>query len=97
VTDGLNSLRTTLNGVTDTASAQAAFPRLREATAQIDKVSGMVGQMSDAQRKLLAGLVSPMMATLNQLFDKVLAIPGVAEVIKPTIDTLKAKLATLTA
>jgi hypothetical protein len=57
----------------------------------------MVGQMSDAQRKLLAGLVSPMMATLNQLFDKVLAIPGLAEVIKPTIDTLKAKLATLTA
>jgi hypothetical protein len=25
-----------------------------------------------------------MMATLNQLFDKVLAIPGVAEIVKPT-------------
>jgi alkylated DNA nucleotide flippase Atl1 len=97
VTDSLNSLRTTLTDVTDTASAQAALPKLREATAQIDKVSGMLGQLSDAQRKVLAGLVSPMMSTLNQLFDKVLAIPGVTEVIKPTIDTLKAKLATLTA
>jgi hypothetical protein len=57
----------------------------------------MLGQMSDTQRKVLAGLVSPMMSTLNQLFDRVLAIPGVAEVIKPTIDSLKAKLATLTA
>jgi hypothetical protein len=35
--------------------------------------------------------------TLNQLFDKVLAIPGVADVLKQTIDTLKAKLAVLTA
>jgi hypothetical protein len=97
VTYSLNSLRTTLTSVTDTASAEAALPKLREATEQIDKVGGMLGQMSDAQRKVLAGLVSPMISTLNQLFDKVLAIPGVAEIIKPTIDTLKAKLTTLTA
>jgi hypothetical protein len=38
-----------------------------------------------------------MISVLNQLCDKALAIPGVAEVIKPTIDTLKARLATLTA
>jgi hypothetical protein len=97
VTDSLNSLRSTLTSVTDPASAEAALPKLREATSQIDKVSGMLGQLSDAQRKVIAGLVSPFMSTLNQLFDKVLAIPGVGEVIKPTIDTLKAKLATLTA
>ena len=36
------------------------------------------------------------MPTLNQLFDKVLAIPGVADVLKPTIDALKAKLVVLT-
>ena len=97
VSDSLNTLRTTLTSVTDSASAQAALPKLREATAQIDKASGMLGQLSDTQRKVLAGLVSPFMSTLNQLFDKVLAIPGVAEIIKPTIDTLKAKLVTLTA
>jgi hypothetical protein len=97
VTDNISSLRTTLGGITDAASAQAALPRLQNATAQIDKVSGMVGQMSDGQRKMLAGLVNPVMSTLNQLFDKVLAIPGVAEILKPTIDVLKAKLAVLTA
>jgi hypothetical protein len=37
------------------------------------------------------------MPSLNQLFDKVLAIPGVAELLKPTIDTLRAKLTLLTA
>ena len=97
ITDSINTLRSTLIGITDSASAQAALPKLQAATAQIDKVNGMVGQLTDAQRKALAGLVNPMMSTLNQLFDKVLAIPGVAEVIKPTVDTLKAKLATLVA
>jgi hypothetical protein len=97
VTDSIGSLRTTLAGITDTASAQAALPKLQTASAQIDKVSSMLGQLSDAQRKALTGLVSPVMSTLNQLFDKVLAIPGVGEVIKPTIDVLKTKLATLTA
>lgn len=97
VTDSIGGLRTTLGGITDAASAQAALPRLQDATAQIDKVSGLVGQLSDGQRKMLAGLVNPAMSTLNQLFDKVLAIPGVAEVIKPTIDRLKVRLATLIA
>jgi len=97
VTDSIGGLRTTLAGITDASSAQAALPRLQAATAQIDKVSGMMGQLSDGQRKVLAGLVNPLMSTLNQLFDRVLAIPGVAEVIKPTIDVLKTKLATLTA
>src|SRR5262245_24904646 len=93
----LSNLRTTLGGITDAASSQVALPKLREVMAQIDKVGGVVGQLSPEQRKFLAGLVNPLMPTLNQLFDKVLAIPGVAEVLKPTIDALKAKLAVLAA
>ena len=97
VTDSIGNLRNTLAGITDASSAEAALPRLREVTAQIDKVDGVIGQLSTEQRKILAGLLSPAMPTINQLFDKVLAIPGVSEVLKPTIDTLRAKLAQLTA
>jgi hypothetical protein len=97
VNDSIANLRTTLAGVTDAASAQASLPKLQEVTTQIDKVNGMIGQLSAEQRKLLDGIVSPAKPMLNQLFDKVLAIPGVAEVLKPTIDALKAKLAVLTA
>jgi hypothetical protein len=97
VTDSIASLRTTLNDITDAASAQAALPKLREVTGQIDKVDGMIGQLTPEQRKLLAGLVNPVMPTLNQLFDKVLAIPGVAELLKPAIDALKVKLSALVA
>jgi len=94
VNDSIASLRTTLNGITDAASAQAALPKLREVTAQIE-VDAMIAQLSPEQRKLVAGLVNPVMPTLNQLFDKVLAIPDVGELLKPAIDVLKAKLAAL--
>jgi Bacterial protein of unknown function (DUF937) len=96
VTDSIANLRSTLGGVTDAASAEAALPKLRNITAQIDQVDDLIGRMTPEQRKLLAAIVNPAMPTLNQLFDKVLAIPGVSEVLKPTIDLLKAKLALLT-
>ena len=56
VTDSIANLRSTLGGVTDTASAQAALPKLRDITAQIDQVDGLFGQMTPEQKKLLAGI-----------------------------------------
>ena len=93
--DSFGSLRTSLQGITDVASATATLPKLQEATTQIDRVSGLLGQLSADQRKLVSGLVASAMTTINQLFDKVLAIPGVGEVVEPTIDSLKIKLADL--
>jgi hypothetical protein len=97
VTDSIANLRTALGDVTDAATAQAALPKLKDATAQIDKVGGLIGQLSPEQRKILAGLVGPLMPKLNELFDKVLAIPGVAAVLKPTVEAVKGQLATLAA
>ncbi|HXX52806.1 MAG TPA: DUF937 domain-containing protein [Xanthobacteraceae bacterium] len=97
VANNIASARTALNDVTDVPSAQAALPKLQEATVQIEKTGGEIGQLSADQRKLVAGLVNPLMPAFNQLCDKVLAIPGVAEVLKPSVDTLKAKLTALVA
>jgi hypothetical protein len=96
VANNIASVRTTLNGVTDVASAQAAVPKLQAVTAQIDKTDGAVGQLSAEQRKAIAAVINPLMPTVNQLCDRVLAIPGVAEVLKPSVDTLRAKLTALT-
>ena len=92
ITNNIASVRTTLDGVSDVASAQAALPKLQEVTAQIDKTGGAVGQLTAEQRKAIAAVINPLMPTVNQLCDKVLAIPGVAEVLKPSVDTLRAKL-----
>ena len=93
--DNLSNLRTSLAGITDVESARAALPKLQEATAAIDKVNGMVPQLSAEQRLSVSGLVTPAMAAINQMFEKVLAIPGVGDVLKPTVDNLKTKLADL--
>ena len=95
--DSLTALRSSLQGITDEASAKAALPKLQDVKTEFDKVTNLVGQLSPEQRKTIVGLVGPAMTALSQLFDKVLAIPGVGEVLKPTIDALKANLTTLTA
>jgi Bacterial protein of unknown function (DUF937) len=95
IANNVADVRTTLDGVTDAASAQAALPKLQAAAAQIDKTGGEVVQLSAEQRKLIAGLINPAMPAFNQTCDKVLTIPGVAEVLKPSVDTLKAKLTAL--
>ena len=93
--DNLSSLRTSVAGITDVESAKAALPKLQEATAAIEKVNSMVPQLSADQRLSVAGLVGPATAAINQLFEKALAIPGVGDVLKPTVDNLKVKLADL--
>ncbi|OMQ43902.1 hypothetical protein [Ensifer sp. 1H6] len=95
VKDGMASLQTALTGVTDAASATAALPKLEDVSSQLDKVSGVAGQLSAGQKAALTALITPMMPTLNGLFDKVLAIPGVSDILKPTIDALKTKLTAL--
>jgi hypothetical protein len=97
ITNSVASVRTTLDGISDVASAQAALPKLQEVTAQIEKTGSEVGQLSAEQRRLIAAVINPMLPAVNQLCDKVLAIPGVAEVLKPSVDTLKAKLTGLAA
>jgi hypothetical protein len=92
IAGGLENLRTALQGITDADSAKAVLPKLQDAKGQIDRVNGLIGQLSPEQRKILAGLVNQCMPTLNPLFDKVLTIPGVAELIKPIIDGLRTTL-----
>ena len=93
--DSLSDLRTSLQGVTDVASAKAALPKLEAARSQIDRVSSLVGQLTPDQRKVVAAAIAPAMPAINRLTDKVLEIPGVGDVLRPTIDPVKTKLADL--
>ena len=96
ISSSIASARTTLDGVSDVTSAQAALPKLQEVTAQIAKTGGEVGELTAEQRKAVAAVINPLMPAVNQVCDKVLAIPGVAEVLKPSVDSLKARLIALT-
>jgi hypothetical protein len=95
LSSSIAKLRTTIEGMTDPASARAALPKLDDVTAQVEKVSALAPQLPADGKKALSALIAAAMPALNQLLDKVLAQPEVAAIAKPAIDVLRAKLEAL--
>ncbi len=88
----VGSIRSVLPGITDAASAQAALPKIKEATAQLNEVSSRATQLSPEGKSTLVKLIVAATPTINQMCDKVLAMPGAGDVAKPAIDELRGKL-----
>ena len=88
----LAGLKTTLHGVTDAASAKAALPQLEKEGAEFDKLRDLAGKLPVDGKTAFAALVAKVRPSIEQLFNKVLAIPGVSDIAKPVIDGLRAKL-----
>jgi hypothetical protein len=85
-------LKTTLQGVKDVDSAKAALPNLQDAGVQLDKLGGLINQLPASGKTAIAALVASVRPSLDELFNKALAIPGVSEIVKPSIDAIKARL-----
>ena len=92
VNASVGSLKSTLEGITDTASAQAAMPKIREAITKLDQVGTLSQRLPPEGRSALGKLVAGTMPAVNQLCEKVLATPGVGSIAKPAIDELRGKL-----
>jgi uncharacterized protein DUF937 len=88
----VGSIRTLLPGITDAASAQAALPKIKEATAQLNEVSSRAKQLSPEGKSTLVKLIVVATPTINQMCDKVLATPGAGDIAKPAIDELRGRL-----
>jgi hypothetical protein len=95
LTSSVDTVRTTLQGITDPASARAALPKLQQATEQMDRINSLAAQLPPSSRKELASLVEASMPALNRLCDRALSNPQVAGLAKSTIDALRAKLQSL--
>jgi hypothetical protein len=94
-TAAIDTTRQTLQGVSDAASAKQALPQLTDAVAQLSKLTGQAAQASPQDRKALADMVEKAIPQLRGLMDQVMAKPGVADVLKPTLDSFTARLADL--
>jgi hypothetical protein len=88
----LDGLKTTLQGVSDPASAQAALPQLEKDVTEFDKLRELSTKLPVDGKSALAALVTTARPAIEELFNKVLTIPGVAAIAKPTIDGLRVKL-----
>jgi hypothetical protein len=95
VSSSVDALRSVLPGITDTASAQAALPKIQEATAQLSEVGDLATKLTPEGKSALAKLIATATPTINQMCDKVLATPEVGDVAKPAIDELRSRLDTL--
>jgi len=92
VNSSVGALRSVLPGITDAASAEAALPKLREATAQLNEVGNLATKLSPEGKSALAKLIAAATPTINQMCDKVLTTPGAGGIAKPMIDELRGKL-----
>ena len=77
-----------LGGITNADTAKAALPKLTEASASLDKITGMADKIPGDVKTGLKAAVGP----LKDMIGKVTALPGVGDVIKATTDPLLAKL-----
>jgi hypothetical protein len=88
----LDTLKSTLSGITDVAGAQAALPKINEMTAQLNDIKARSAKLSPDGRSELAKLIAAATPVIDQMCNKVMAIPGVGAVAKPAIDDLRAGL-----
>jgi Bacterial protein of unknown function (DUF937) len=95
INSSVNVLRSVLPGITDAASAEAALPKLRDATAQLSEVRNLAAKLTPEGKSALAKLIAAATPTVNQMCDKVLATPGVGAIAKSSIDEFRASLDTL--
>jgi hypothetical protein len=95
VNSSVGTLRSVLPTITDAASAQAALPKLREATTQLNEVSDLATKLPPEGKSTLAKLIAAAKPTIDQMCEKVLTTPGVGDIAKPAINELRGKLDTL--
>jgi hypothetical protein len=91
----LSQLSQTLGGITDAATAQAAVPQLQTIIGDVDKMKGLAGQLPQSGRAVLANIMKQAMPAVQAAVDKVYAIPGAPDVLKPVVDPLMTSLGNL--
>ena len=92
VTDFFRAATDTFTGIKDTASAEAAAPRLRELSTRLDALRVGLNQLpTDARAKLVA-LVQDQGAKLMPTIEAAMATPVIGDTLKPFVDDLRSKL-----
>jgi hypothetical protein len=92
----VTGMRSSLTGIQDATSAQAAVAPLTSSANEFLRLTKLLDQLSPEARKTVVTTIVATRPTLDQLFDKALAIPGVSALIKPTVDSIRSQFDTLT-
>jgi hypothetical protein len=94
-TSAVNDMYSSVSGIKDEATAQAELPGVTKASSEFDQLTALLNQLPPDTRKTLAQTFAAIKPNLDDLIDRVLGIPGVGAIIKPTVDAIRAKIDTL--
>ena len=90
-----DSLRQAAAGVRDTASAQAALPRLQDSAARLDRVGSLAATLAPEAKRALAGYAASNLSNLSPTLGALLNIPGASAILKPVIDQILGRMTQL--
>jgi hypothetical protein len=94
--NAVSGMRSSLTSIQDTTSAQAAVAPLASSANEFARLTKLLDQLPPEARKTVVNTIVATRPTLDQLFDKALAIPGASTLIKPTVDSIRSQFDTLT-
>jgi hypothetical protein len=84
-----------LGTVTDEASARAAIPQLTDYAPMLESLQKSTVALPEAGRSTIVELVTKNMGVLQKVIDTVMAIPGVKEILGPTVTPMVETLSKL--
>ena len=84
-----------LGGVTNEDSARAAIPQLTEFAPVLESLQKSTVALPEAGRSTIVELVTKNMGSLQKVIDTIMAIPGVKEILGPTVTPMVETLSKL--
>jgi hypothetical protein len=88
----VSAVRVALQSMTNPATTRTYLPQLQDAADRLDRVNDRLAQLSPGARRGVTASLAPTMRPLNHMLDRVLAMPDISEVAKPTIDSVRSTL-----
>jgi hypothetical protein len=95
VVSAVQTLGTNLSNVKDAASANAALPGLQSSAKELDRLAAISSQLPAEARTTVADFIKASAPRINSAIDTIMNLPGVAAIVKPTIDEMRGKLDTM--
>jgi len=92
LTTAVSTVTEALADVHDAASANAALPKLRDASSQLDTLKGLWAQVPETAKPGIKTALSSAVPKAEDLIGKVSALPGVGEIIRPVAEEVLNKL-----
>ncbi len=88
----LDDMRGSLSSIRDQATAQTALPRLQDIAGRFDRVSTQAASLNPEQRRAVSTWVGSQQSVFKNLIGSVMALPGVAAVLKTVLDQIQGRI-----